>query len=497
MIALVRQPLRPLPLGLVVAGGLAAVTIGAVGSLVTDRAVPLLAVLALLAVAALAYLGTWTSPALLVALATGATVFSGNDRFGLPLGVDRLLFAAAFLSMLLQLPNAAPDRRLTLRPMHALLALAATYCVLNAFAAGTLFTQTGIFGLLDKIGIMPMLAFTLAPRLFGTPTHRDLLLRVLVGVGAYLGVTAIGEAFDLHFLVWPKYILDPTVGLHFDRVRGPFVEAVAMGLALYACAVAAGVALAIWRTRRSRLFALAVLGVDVLGTIFTLTRAVWLATVASTVIALAASPTTRRYLTPAVAFGAMALACAMLLVPGFAQHAEERSNDRNPVNDRLVTDAAAIRAVQAQPLFGVGWGRWLDVNTDYIENGPNYPISPNAAKIEIHNVWLSNAAQLGLIGVALWMGALGAALAAALVRPGPADLDPWRLGLIALVVHFAIVGSFGPLSYAFPNLLLWLWAGVTAIGHTSSALPDNTGLPDDSEARDRQIDLTARDAALA
>ena len=40
-------------------------------------------------------------------------------------------------------------------------------------------------------------------------------------------------------LVFPRYIVDPSVGLHFGRARGPFVEAAANGLAMCICAVAA------------------------------------------------------------------------------------------------------------------------------------------------------------------------------------------------------------------------------------------------------------------
>jgi putative inorganic carbon (HCO3(-)) transporter len=470
----VRLSLRPVPVAWLWAGGTAALVAATLAAVHAQSGRMLLAGLALIAVAALAYLAVWTSPSTIVALAVMATVFSGNDRFGLPIGADRILIALALGSIVLRLPGWRPERRVVLRPLHAVAAMAVAYAVVNAFAAHTLFTQEGFFGLLDKVGIVPILAFVLAPALFGSRRQRDVLLTALVALGAYLGLTAMAEAFNLHTLVWPRYILDPSVGLHVDRVRGPFVEAVAMGLGLYACAVAAAVALATWTRTWPRVVAGIVLLVDIGGTLFTVTRAVWLATAVSTVLAMLVSPTTRRYLTPAVAVGIVALLAAFVVVPGFARQAEQRSNDQNPIYDRLVTDAAAVRAVRAHPLFGVGWGRWLDVNTEYIRQGANYPISPNAGNIEVHNVLLSNAAQLGIIGTVLWLGALLAAVGAALLRPGPAALDPWRVALVALTLHYAIVGAFGPLSYAFPNLLLWLWAGITAMGHTSvaAASPD-------------------------
>lgn len=52
---------------------------------------------------------------------------------------------------------------------------------------------------------------------------------------------------------------------------------------------------------------------------------------------------------------------------------------------------------------------------------------------------------------------MGAAL-----RRGPAELYPWRLALIGIFLCFFVVANFGPTAAPFPNLVLWLWAGVAA-----------------------------------
>jgi hypothetical protein len=81
---------------------------------------------------------------------------------------------------------------------------------------------------------------------------------------------------------------------------------------------------------------------------------------------------------------------------------------------------------------------------------------------------LSHAAELGLPTAVLWAIGLLFAVGSAVLRPGPESLDPWRLGMVALFVHWAIVAAFGPLTYAFPNLLLWTWAGIAGLGHLSA-----------------------------
>ena len=45
---------------------------------------------------------------------------------------------------------------------------------------------------------------------------------------------------------------------------------------------------------------------------------------------------------------------------------------------------------------------------------------------------------------------------------------------LAIFVAFLIVANLGPLSYAFPNLLLWTWAGVAGAEFFLAPRGDNT-----------------------
>ncbi len=60
----------------------------------------------------------------------------------------------------------------------------------------------------------------------------------------------------------------------------------------------------------------------------------------------------------------------------------------------------------------------------------------------------------------MWCVAIFGAVGGAIVRRGPPELHPWRVGLLAVFICFLIVGNLGPLSYPFPNILLWTWAGI-------------------------------------
>jgi len=424
----------------------------------------------LLAFIGACYLGTFMTPALLISLALAAEVLNGNAKLlplHLPIAPDRVLIAAAVGTMVLGFPSYRASRSIVWRPVHALLAATAAYATVSALAAHTLFHSGGLFALLDRLGVVPFLVFALAPLVFGTRRARDTLLMVLVVLGLYLGVLAIAEGLHLNWLVWPSYIKDPSVGLHFDRARGPFAEAVANGLGLYECAVACAVAWWLWRGRP---WARPVAGLAsvlcLTGTIFTLTRAVWLATIVATLVAMLFNHRTRALLAPTLGVALAALALAVFFVPGFAHSAHQRQNDQLPIWDRYNSNAAAIRAIEANPLFGVGWQAWQQRNTPYLKQSPNYPLTGDA--IEIHNVALSHAAELGLVGAGLWTAAFVAGIGGAIFRRGPAELDPWRLAMVAIAVNWMVVAGFGPLSYPFPNLLLWLWAGICSLGHLST-----------------------------
>jgi O-antigen ligase len=412
-------------------------------------------------VAACAYLAAWMRPSVLVSALLVAEAF--NPHLELPVvgvGPDRFLLAATAVAVAVQWRAGLVALRVRSRAVHGVLAAAAAYVALNAAVAGTL-TGDGFFALLDRFGVVPFAAFAAAPLLFPTRRDRDILLGTLVGLGAYLAVVAWGETLGIPALVQPAWIGDPEIGIHFGRARGPFLEAVANGMALFACAVASAVARRTWSSPDARRAA-TVAGVLCLsGTVLTLTRSIWLATAVAAIVALAAERRTRRLVVPAAGLAGAAVVLLLLAVPGLGDRAEERSQAQLPLWDRLNSNAAALSAVEHNPLFGIGWQRFREDGDAYYRQADERPLT--TADIEVHNVPLSHATELGLVGLALWASAAAAAIGGAVLRRPTDELRPWRQALVALAVHWAVVAAVGPLSYPFPNLLLWLWAGVVSV----------------------------------
>lgn len=416
------------------------------------------------------YVAWHAAPAYVFSGAIALSVFSGNwDGIGLPGGAapDRFLLAVAILALLL----GAPGTRYVgtrgpwlprIESAHWALGLTALYAAASALAVGTLATTDGAFRLLDRLGIIPFLMFLLAPVVFRTARERAILLTTLVILGAYLGLTSLFETIGLPELVFPHYIVDPNFGIHADRARGPLAEAEANGLALYGCGVAAALAAATWRDRLPRIGAGLVTLLCAAGILFTLQRAVWIGAVLATLVALLSFPRLRRLAIPAlVGVGTIAFV-SLALVPGLQGAATTRVNAQKPVWDRQNLSAAAVRMIEARPLFGFGWQKFHDESPDYFWQAKDYPLG--ATNEPVHNAFLSNAVELGLIGTLLWMAALALAVGGAIFGRAPPALEPWRVALVAYAIMWVVVANFTPLERPFVSILLMTLAGVVWAG---------------------------------
>jgi len=394
-------------------------------------------------------------PAITICAGLVLSVCSGHfGSLHSPIGVDRVVLVAGIGAVIVH-ELRSPTPRLRVRGIDLLLAAIAAYATVSALYAGTLRSNEPFFALLDYLGIIPFLLFWTAPAAFATPRQRRMLLTTLVGLGIYLGATAVLETVGPRALVWPRYILDPSVGLHADRARGPFAEAAADGLAMVFCAIAAAVALA-GRPRRWPWPALAI-GLCAVGVVFTLTRQIWLAATIAGAAAMLTERRLRPWLVPAAVVAGAGVLLIFSVVPGFESRADSRLNSRSPLWDRLNSNAATVRMIGERPLLGFGWGTFPSRGLSYYRLAPDRPLTTVALP---HNVFLANGSELGVLAVLAWVAALAIAVGNGLRRRGPPELDRWRGGLVAVALAWLVVANFTPMGYAFCHSLLWLWAGI-------------------------------------
>ena len=446
-------PLLLLPLAAILLGGLAA------GGASTQL------LLAAGIVSGLVLAGLWLTAlidvAWLFSFAIALALFSGHWRdVGLPslVSPDRLVLCAAFVVLLLRDPELGrrPYFRFTLA--HAVLLAAAAYAICSAIAAQTIGHSGALFPLLDRFGLVPFLLFAAGPLAFATEHQRRILLGTLLAVGAYLGLTALCEGLGLNSLLFPHYLATLGTEVQEGRARGPFGDAAVNGVGLFYCAVAAAVAYATIPRPGVRRLALAVGALCLFDLIFTQERSVWLGALAGIACAAAMAPQLRRRVAIGGAVGALALVVALVAIPGLRQQSLERIGDQRTAWDRLNLNGAAENMIGARPLFGFGYGTFKTESAPYFQLDPDFPLTNPGG--ELHNVFLSTAVELGLLGALLWLAAGLLAIGGAVLVRGPPELYSWRVGLGAMAVMWLLVANLVPMLQAFPNYMLWLWAGV-------------------------------------
>lgn len=394
------------------------------------------------------------------------------DALGLPgkFAPDRLLLALTVLAVLLRAPCMRDRPVIAFRPLQVLMALTAAWGLASAFGAGNLFQIEGFTNLVDRLGLLAFTVFIIAPAVFVTQRDRDVLLVALIAMGAYLGLTALFETLGLGALVFPRYISDPNVGIHFGRARGPFVQAAINGLAMYASLGACVIAAIQWRDRGWRRYVPLVVSVLlVTGLVFTLQRSIWLGTVVATVTMMLAVSRLRPWLIPAVVGATLAVLIILAVVPGFATRATERRDASGTIAGRRALNDAAVNMFQARPLLGFGWGTFRTANADYFEISDAYSLRLNK-NLPLHNVFLANLVEIGLVGTVLWLLTLLGGVGGAILTRGPPEIDAWRVALAALFIVWLVVATASPLTGSFQSLVIWTFAAVIVASRESDGV---------------------------
>ena len=278
----------------------------------------------------------------------------------------------------------------------------------------------------------------------------------------YLSLTAIFFMMDAKQFIFPRYILDESLGYHADRARGPFLQAVANGVALNLLGL-----LALNSFRRKRLRAvLALLFMTALpmAIVATKTRAVWLS-FALSILGLLFFSSSRRLRIACLCLvlaGGIGLAAAVTLADRDASLAD-RLEERGPVIFRMEIYQAGWEMFLQKPL--AGWGA-ADIQTELSKRISDF----HQEQFFFHNTYLEIVVQYGLVGLVLYIWILidlfklsrGEGRSTALAHRGFVDQE-FRTTLWPLLLGvYLLNASFVVMNYQFVNGLLFSVAGLLA-----------------------------------
>src|SRR5262249_19693475 len=212
-------------------------------------------------------------------------------------------------------------------------------------------------------------------------------------IGAYLTINGIFEHFGPRALVWPKYILDPNIGVQFERVRGSFASAEALGGAL----IITFLFYTLYTTWKRRPYWAYPILFLIPGVIYlTNQRSAWVGFALCLGLLAIAKTKMRRV---ARIFIAASLA---LFLSGVATHLsfwEPQtlfSKRQETIDYRRVNNLTTLAMGMTNPIFGIGFGnfyaRWPNYFGQFKEMGVQDLTDGN------HNTFLGLFSEVGLAG---------------------------------------------------------------------------------------------------
>lgn len=371
--------------------------------------------------------------------------------------VDRIAFAA--LVFFVALRTLALRQRIPFiaglsLPMLGLTALAVVRALREPFDAQN-------WSIIASKFILPFALFHLAILVFRDDKERR-HFETFVGLAlAYLVFIAVAFLVDARSLIFPRFILDESIGFHATRARGPFLQAVANGVSLNLLGI---LALASSGKRQASVLLLwLLLPVAVLAT---MTRAVWIAFAVSTVAVGFRLLERRRQL----------ICIALVLVGLFAglslglnntslwSALRNRTAERGPVDARAAVYHAGWAMFKERPL--TGWPAGV-MYGELARRMEGYHLSTYF----VHNTYLALLIEFGLPGLALYAILFVNLLRLARAK-GPATSDPirslrkvWPILLAAYLFN----AFFVDMAYPFVLGLLFTVAGLLCAAEEACA----------------------------
>jgi O-antigen ligase len=258
----------------------------------------------------------------------------------------------------------------------------------------------------SRMFVIPLGLFVLLRRAALSDREMRALLLIVAALGVYMAVVSLLEVLNWRALIVPPWLADPelnaTVG--WERAGGLAMQPEwnALDLSLTLCVLLLRLD---QRMTRASAAWLAAGALSLLAIFFTYTRAAWAGLLVGGVplfwqMSGARGATTKRraiFISCALGFAAF-----VLFFP--TEVLRSRAGDSGTVFFRFRVWAAGFDMLMTHPFFGVGFGQFGSHVSYFLRELAwlPTPAGPNGATIA-HNTFLSVAAELGLVGLVLYV----------------------------------------------------------------------------------------------
>jgi putative inorganic carbon (HCO3(-)) transporter len=369
--------------------------------------------------------------------------------------VDRV----AFLLLILGVSGRAviPRQRLLVVeratwPMIGLILLAVASVIGQPF-------DTQSWSLLAAKFFVPFALFHMAGLVFREERelrHFELFALVVL---AYLCFTSIAFLVGAKAVIFPRFILDESLGYHADRARGPLLQAVANGVSLNLLGVLA--LHAFLRGRIRGLKAALLLASLPIAILATMTRAVWLSFAVSIglLIFLSHSRRLRRMCVGVAIVGAVGL-LVTLSFDDQRRALMDRLHESGPLDFREAVYAGGWQMFLEKPFTGWGVNQMPAELARHVSGYKEKELYP-------HNTYLEMLVEHGVFGLALYVWLmweifrLGRGLIPRAERDGLLNRQFHAMWPVLLGVYW-VNAAVVVMNYQFVNGLLFTMAGMLA-----------------------------------
>jgi O-antigen ligase len=231
-------------------------------------------------------------------------------------------------------------------------------------------------------------------------------LAVFLIFGLYLSATAILEITKQWSLVFPSFIGDPKLGIHFGRARGPMLNSVRLGMCLCACLAALWTFLVWQRPKHVSTWIVASTLTPLLmaAIALTYTRSIWMAAIAIVVIMLLTMLQGKTRLTAVGGLVFGAVLAALIAGPNLIAFKREYSAAETLESTKMRGAFAYVswKMFEDRPLIGYGFNQFQVYNRPYLDDRTTDIRLESIRGYVHHNSYLSLLVDLGLVGAVLF-----------------------------------------------------------------------------------------------
>ncbi len=406
-------------------------------------------------------------------------------QVGTQLSVDRILLVVVVAKCFVLVWNRQVGQ-FQLRHIDCMLVLLTLWLLLSSIPASAPPKEMSPSSRWLTFMAIPLAMYGIARLSQVTTQDLRILTSALIGLGIFLGITGIFEVANLHALVIPRYIVDPTNWEFLGRARGPLLNPTGNGVVLTIAFSGSLVRLLQASQRRDQIIYLLATCVIGIGIVATLTRSVW---IGGTLVVMCASWIHLRRYVPAMALiGMSLLVMAVTVAPQDNLIAMKRDKHLSAADAQRSIELRPVLAMIAwemfkdSPLIGHGYGGYFDTSLPYLSSRSQEMSFDAVRPYMQHNVILSLMVDAGLIATCLFLGSIGylgiAAWRLATSRQFDSEVRTVGMLMLGCLSSYLFNGMFHDVSVIpMANNFLFLLAGVTTTVHSLSKSPSFLGKP--------------------